>query len=108
MAAFLYPWLTVLGMEMKYRGGCSLGIDREGAVADAPELHQWLEVTLRPSMQSYVCDLYRADGTSQETWLRWPVCDAYQHWLYPHGELKLLSGHIVGVSDISDSCDTNM
>ena len=39
------------------------------------ERHQWLELTLRPSLQSFVCDLWVADAVGFEA-LRWPIAEA--------------------------------
>jgi len=49
MAPFLWAFSEVLCLDVFYR------MDEHG-------LHQWLQFDTRPSMQSYVCDLYRSDG----------------------------------------------
>eukprot|EP00750_Incisomonas_marina_P027507 INCI6198.1.p1 GENE.INCI6198.1~~INCI6198.1.p1 ORF type:complete len:781 (-),score=82.40 INCI6198.1:340-2682(-) len=66
MASFLYPWQRVLGIDLRYRGGHSFSVNStksSGAcVYDTPEGHQWLEFSVRPSMATFVCDLYCEDG----------------------------------------------
>lgn len=116
MAAFLYPWTTLLGIDLRYRGGMSIYSDT--TVADAPETHQWLDFTCRPSNRSYVCDLFVDDGahdlpafvrlrryrvTGGEAppreeelaiapHLTEPLIQAYTTSLYPHGKLPRLCG----------------
>eukprot|EP00434_Breviolum_minutum_P024226 symbB.v1.2.021391.t1/scaffold1840.1/size99223/5 len=95
MAAFLTPFCQVLGIDMKYRGGYSWGgvnmgepADETVTVADSPERHQWLELTLRPSLQTYVCDLWVADAVGNDA-LRWSILEAYQNRLYPNGSFNI-------------------
>lgn len=95
MAAFLNPFCQVLGIDMKYRGGYSWGgvnmgepADDTVTVADSPERHQWLELTLRPSLESYVCDLWVADAVGNDA-LRWHITEAYQNRLYPNGSFNI-------------------
>ena len=38
------------------------------------ERHQWLELTLRPSLESYVCDLWVADAVGNDA-LRWHITE---------------------------------
>ncbi|CAK0904714.1 unnamed protein product, partial [Prorocentrum cordatum] len=96
MCAFLYPWAPVLGLDLCYRGGFSFrgvnpddSISSDVVVADRPERHQWLEVSLRPSMRRFVVDLWVQDGPMGEGALRWDAEEAYQHRMYPHGQLCL-------------------
>eukprot|EP00656_Telonema_subtile_P039223 TRINITY_DN44354_c0_g1_i2.p1 TRINITY_DN44354_c0_g1~~TRINITY_DN44354_c0_g1_i2.p1 ORF type:complete len:1035 (-),score=223.64 TRINITY_DN44354_c0_g1_i2:89-3193(-) len=52
MAAFLYPFTQVLGIELKYRGGFTFYDAEPGvSVSNVVERHQWLELTYRPSME---------------------------------------------------------
>ena len=100
MAAFLSPLCSALGIDLRYRGGQSLIAEATpgASVANSPELHQWLEFTLRPSCRTYTCDLYAADGTSNddcETLLAMPIEIAYASHLYPNGALNRFSGHPV-------------
>jgi len=46
-----------LGIDLKYRGGFSFS-DGDMEVSNEIERHQWLELTLRPSMNTYICDLW--------------------------------------------------
>jgi len=72
MAAFLYPWSALLGLDLMYR-------------EDPGGHHQWLEFALRPAMRCFACDLYRddtpttADGRRRRdgTKLAEPIADAY-------------------------------
>ncbi len=57
MAGFLWPFCELLGIELKYRGGFSYS-EGEESVSKQVQRHQWLELTLRPSMRSFVCDLW--------------------------------------------------
>ena len=92
--------------------------DSDTTVADAPETHQWLDFTCRPSNRSYVCDLFVDDGahdlpafvrlrryrvTGGEAppreeelaiapHLTEPLIQAYTTSLYPHGKLPRLCG----------------
>lgn len=95
MAAALYPFTAVLGLDLKFRGGFSWNAvnasdkaSGEVCVVDQPERHQWLEVTLRPSMRSFVVDLWVADRSGAEA-LRWPVDDCYVRRMYPHGRFSI-------------------
>jgi len=74
MAAFLAPWCETLGMDICYR-------------EDSGGHHQWLEFTLRPSMRSFICDLYREDGPSggHGYLLAVPVTTAYEAELVGEG-----------------------
>ena len=49
MVPFLWAFSELLCLDVFYR------MDEHGS-------HQWLQFDARPSMQSYVCDLYRSDG----------------------------------------------
>ena len=106
MAAFLFPWQRVLGIDLKYRGGFSFRgegaegqVAADGQVCDAPERHQCLEFSTRPSMASFVCDLYYADATDdagrERHLLQHPVQEACQSYMYFNGQLKDLSGYQV-------------
>ena len=90
MVAFLLPFSTVLGIEIKYRGGFS----HHGArrVSGTVERHQWLELTFRPSMQTVVCDLWYEDSLPsgpRAEWLTMDIGEAYQTTMYPNGKLLL-------------------
>lgn len=95
MAGFLYPFCSVLGIDMKYRGGYSWGgvnlgekADESVEVADKPERHQWLELTLRPSLTTFICDLWVADAVGSAA-LRWPMEEAYRDRIYPNGSFNI-------------------
>lgn len=83
MASFLYPFSNILGIDLKYREGtCG---KRNNNVAE----HQWLELTCRPSMQTFTCDLW-FEGVHQEpSWLTQPADNTYAGTLYPNGKLIL-------------------
>jgi len=105
MAAFLSPWCKLLGIDLKYRGGYTFNPNNsEEEIADSPELHQWLEFTTRPSNRSFVCDLYRSDGSGdvreQQQFLALPVEFAYQRIMYPNGKLLTLSGYPVTLAPV--------
>lgn len=107
MCAFLYPWAPLLGLDLCYRGGYSfkdVNLDDasilDGEVADKPERHQWLEVSLRPRMRRFAVDLWVQDAHMGEAALRWPAEEAYQQRMYPHGQLQL--GQTVAPPEESD------
>ena len=64
MAAFLYMFGSVLGIDLRYRGGFSFGKNGDELVRNDVERHQWLEFTCRPSMESFICDLWY-DGVNK-------------------------------------------
>ncbi|CAE7035374.1 Khc [Symbiodinium natans] len=95
MAGFLYPFCNALGIDLKYRGGYSWGgvnlgekADESVEVADKPERHQWLELTLRPSLTTFICDLWVADAVGSAA-LRWPMEEAYRDRIYPNGTFNI-------------------
>ena len=74
LAAFLLPWSQTLGIDLAYR-------------EDARGRHQWLELTLRPRMRSFVCDPYRASPSRAGgggRLLALPIEEAYGfEWEWP-------------------------
>jgi hypothetical protein len=89
MAAFLYPWQNLLAFDFAYR-------------EDEGKTHQWLEITCRPSMKSYVCDLYRQEKYQNEDYLTLPVEIAYAKGkLYPTEYPRPFSGYSVTVAKAS-------
>eukprot|EP01062_Namystynia_karyoxenos_P049471 TRINITY_DN3789_c1_g1_i1.p1 TRINITY_DN3789_c1_g1~~TRINITY_DN3789_c1_g1_i1.p1 ORF type:complete len:1109 (+),score=301.27 TRINITY_DN3789_c1_g1_i1:78-3329(+) len=86
MAAFMLPFCAALGIDLRYRGGWTFGEghdrSKEQSVADEPELHQWLEVTLRPSGVVLVVDLF-LDLVAV------PADPVYSGMMYPNGKLIL-------------------
>jgi len=95
MAAFFLPFTAALGIDLRYRGGQSIGMAATDPVADAPETHQWLEFTCRPSPHyheallptTYICDLYADDTLRSGKFLDMPIASAYGKYVYPNGEL---------------------
>lgn len=81
MAAFLYPYRNMLGIDLKYRGGTSSGAN------NTIEEHQWLELTFRPSMKTYVCDIWYEGINHDSRYLCMPIKEAYQNLTYPNGRL---------------------
>lgn len=76
MAAFLLPFAQALGIDIKYRGG--FHFNRGETVSNEIERHQWLELTLRPSMKTIVCDLWHAGVNDDDSWLTMPSEVAYE------------------------------
>uniref|UniRef100_A0A0G4G145 Kinesin motor domain-containing protein n=1 Tax=Chromera velia CCMP2878 TaxID=1169474 RepID=A0A0G4G145_9ALVE len=98
--SFLLPWSRLLGIDVKYRGGWTFYGDGGSPVEDVPERHQWIEFTLRPSNQSFVCDLYADDSPRclrDGKMLTMPMSEAYAQEMYPNGKLLVLSGANVTV-----------
>ena len=76
MAAFLYPFTSLLGIDLKYRGGYSFASGE--SVSNSIERHQWLEFTCRPSMKTFTCDLWY-DGMNDYSGdcITWPIEKVY-------------------------------
>jgi len=92
MAAFLYPFTKVLGIDLKYRGGYTFYSSEACKVHNSPERHQWLELTFRPSMSTVICDLWLEDTSSKgpdSRFLTLPMEVAYKSFMYPNGALLL-------------------
>eukprot|EP00927_Polykrikos_kofoidii_P049380 TRINITY_DN43444_c0_g1_i1.p1 TRINITY_DN43444_c0_g1~~TRINITY_DN43444_c0_g1_i1.p1 ORF type:complete len:973 (+),score=143.50 TRINITY_DN43444_c0_g1_i1:171-2921(+) len=90
MAAALLPFSQLLGIDVRYTGGFHAQ-DSDLEVNNDVERHQWLELTFRPSMQTFVCDLTLAgcpvDGPRwHPEWLLMPVAEAIGGE-YPRGRL---------------------
>eukprot|EP00298_Acanthocystis_sp_HF-20_P017318 c21722_g2_i2.p1 GENE.c21722_g2_i2~~c21722_g2_i2.p1 ORF type:complete len:377 (-),score=100.92 c21722_g2_i2:125-1255(-) len=118
MTAFLSPWEKFLGIEVKYRRGITLrGIqsnceynNQAGTISNDVETHQWLEFTTRPTMRTFVCDLFRDDGVRvyqektgkkiYDNWIHFPAEVAYQTYLYPNGKIEKFSGYSVEVNGV--------
>jgi hypothetical protein len=95
MFAFLRPFAGPLGLDVKYRGGFTFyKTEVVTKVANAPEMHQWLEISTRPSGTSYTCDLYAEDGPTggRGYYLAAKVEETYEDYMYPNGIVKLFSG----------------
>lgn len=86
MAAYLLPFCDILGIDLKYRGGYSFHKDMNDPVSNV-DRHQWLEVTCRPSMETFVLDLWYEGVRSDSGWLTMPIDEAYQTNQYPNGKL---------------------
>ena len=95
MFAFLQPFSAALGIDVRYRGGQSFTPGQ--LVANAPETHQWLELTARPSGSLFTCDLYMEDGPlgGCGKYITEPIAEAYSTRLYPHARLLVFSGQQV-------------
>lgn len=91
MAAYLYPFQKVLGIDLKYRGGYSFHTDPDLPVKNQVERHQWLEFTCRPSMETFLCDLWYEGVNSDQAYLTMPIDKAYNEVMYPNGNLILNS-----------------
>jgi len=89
--AFLSPFSDVLGVDVLYRGGCSMGSETPncGFVSNQVEQHQWVQITLRPSMKSYIVDGWYANATRNANYIGMPVSEAYIKHLYPHPKLLI-------------------
>lgn len=71
MACFLLPFQDLLGIDVKYRGGCHYSPGQ--AVNNDVEQHQWLELTYRPSMHTTICDLWLAGVHGDSSYLSMDV-----------------------------------
>ena len=76
----------LLGIDMLYRGGTSYG-DKTGQVSNSVEKHQWLQVTFRPSMESFVVDLWYADSLQDKKYILMPLHEAMKDLTCPHAKL---------------------
>ena len=77
MAAFLIPFSSLLGIDVRYRGGYSFGNNSQHEVRNDIEMHQWLEVTFRPSMETTICDLWYEGVNDDMQFLHLPMDIAY-------------------------------
>ena len=82
MSAFLYPFRNLLGIDLKYRGGTS-----SGTANNIIEEHQWIELSFRPSMKTYVCDIWYEGIKGDSSYVCKQIRDAYQILTYPNGKL---------------------
>ena len=87
MSPFLWTFSELLAIDPHY---CT----------DANGGHQWLQFETRPSMRSFVCDVYRDEGACQQgaprgRHLAEPAHDAYATDLYPRDEPLELGGRKV-------------
>jgi len=87
MAAYLNPFRRVLGIDLKYRGGYSFHTDAHLPVKNQVERHQWLEITCRPSMETFICDLWYEGVNADPAYLTMPIDKAYSEVMYPNGDL---------------------
>ena len=88
MSGYLLIFSSILGIDLQFRGGTSYG-DKSGHVTNVSEKHQWLQVTLRPSMESFVCDLWYQDALNDENMLCVPIADAMTELSCPHAKLLI-------------------
>ena len=93
LAAFLLPWTQALGIDLAYR-------------EDVRGRHQWLELTLRPRMRSFVCDPYRASPSRAGgggRLLALPIEEAYGfEWDFPT-RTPSIGGRRIGVVELTPS-----
>lgn len=87
MASYLYPFSQLLGIDLKYRGGFSFGRDMDELVKNKPERHQWLEFTCKPSMETFICDLWYEGVHQDSAFITLPIDKAYDEVMYPNGAL---------------------
>ena len=87
MGAFLYPFSRILGIDLKYRGGCSFKVEDNEEVKNNVERHQWLEITCRPSMETFQVDLWYEGVNEDDTYVGNPIDHCYSQMMYPNGKL---------------------
>jgi hypothetical protein len=85
ISSFVYPFKDILGIDIRYRGGFSFGAG--GPSSNEVERHQWVEFTCRPSMKTFVVDLWYEGDCKQPAYLTYPVELAYKELFYPNGKL---------------------
>ena len=86
MAAFLLPYSSLLGIDLKYRG-CYTFNGTNTDANNSVERHQCLELTLRPSCKTFVVDLWNAEKYDNDNWLMMDMDTAYNRFMYPNGAL---------------------
>ena len=86
MAAFLIPFSRILGLDVKYRGGFSFS-DLTENVSNNVERHQWIEITFRPSMEIYICDVFKEGVHNSSKYLTLHLDEAYNNHMYFNGKL---------------------
>ena len=89
MASFLLPYSPLLGLDLKYRGVYTFENGEERKANNSVERHQCLEVTARPSCQSFIVDLWNAEKYDNQSWLCIDMDTAYNRFMYPNGALIL-------------------
>ena len=89
MASFLLPFAPLLGLDLKYRGVYTFENGEERKVTNSVERHQCLEVTTRPSCDSFIIDLWNAEKYDNQSWLCMDQDTAYNRFMYPNGALIL-------------------
>ena len=89
--AFLSPFSDILGVDVLYRGGCSVGSTSPTleTVSNSVEQHQWVQITLRPSMKSFIVDGWYANAARDLNYIGMPILQAYIQHLYPHPKLLI-------------------
>ena len=88
MSGYLYPFASLLGIDMQYRGGSSF-TNGDGVISSSVEKHQWLQLTLRPAMSSYVCDLWYEDSLEDQSYLCMNIEQSMVSVSCPHNKLLL-------------------
>ena len=89
MASFLLPFAPLLGLDLKYRGVYTFENGEERKVTNSVERHQCLEVSTRPSCDSFIIDLWNAEKYDNQSWLSMDIDTAYNRFMYPNGALIL-------------------
>lgn len=88
MSGYLLIFSSILGIDLQFRGGTSYG-DKSGSVTNSFEKHQWLQLTFRPSMESFVCDLWYQDSLQDDKMLCLPLSTAMTDLSCPHAKLLI-------------------
>lgn len=93
ISGFLFPFSEIFGIDILYRGGFSLvgsnKSDKHLRVFNNIEKHQWIQVNLRPGMNSYVVDLWYQEQFEDETFLFLALENAMKSVSYPHPKILL-------------------
>lgn len=103
MSSYLLVFSSLLGIDLQYRGGTSYG-DKSGSLSNAVEKHQWLQLTFRPAMDSFVCDLWYQDAQKDDRYLCLPLDEALKNLSCPHAKLLIKNSLAeLQLSDIDES-----
>jgi hypothetical protein len=96
ISGYLLPFCSILGLELLYRGGYSYVNERDSIpVSNLIEKHQWLQVNLRPSMCSFVVDVWYQEQFNDDRFLMMELVENIRKGVYPHPKLLLKNKIIV-------------
>ena len=99
ICGYLLPFCDILGIEILYRGGISFinslnafnnkDKDIKNIKICNGENHQWVEVNLKPSMKTFVIDLWYQEAFNDDKFLFVDIIEAFNKISYANSKLLL-------------------